>query len=180
MASEIKVDTISEKTSANGVSIDGLKIKDVTSGSVMSKPILQIVTGTTNTDTGAITSESYTDTGLSASITPSSTSSKIMVMVSQTLGAERNNSGGVPTEVYGYVNIMKDTTQIWEGFFAGHIKSLGQTHISFVDSPSSTSSITYKTQIKVYPDDDGGKVRAQQDSGLSNRMSSIHLIEIAG
>ena len=28
MASEIKVDTISEKTSANGVSIDGLKIKD--------------------------------------------------------------------------------------------------------------------------------------------------------
>ena len=33
MASEIKVDTISEKTSANGVTIDGLKIKDVTSGS---------------------------------------------------------------------------------------------------------------------------------------------------
>jgi len=28
MASEIKVDTISEKTSANGVTIDGLTIKD--------------------------------------------------------------------------------------------------------------------------------------------------------
>ena len=28
MASEIKVDTISEKTSANGVTIDGLLIKD--------------------------------------------------------------------------------------------------------------------------------------------------------
>jgi hypothetical protein len=81
MASEIKVDTISEKTSANGVSIDGLKIKDVTSGSVMSKPVLQVVTGTTTTDTGAITSTSFTDTGLSASITPSSTSSKILVIV---------------------------------------------------------------------------------------------------
>ena len=39
MSSEIKVDTISEKTSAGGVTIDGLKIKDVSSGSVMSKPI---------------------------------------------------------------------------------------------------------------------------------------------
>ena len=28
MASEIKVDTISEKTSANGVTVDGLSIKD--------------------------------------------------------------------------------------------------------------------------------------------------------
>jgi len=140
--------------------------------------ILQVVTGTTNTDTGAITSESYTDTGLTASITPSATSSKILVMVSQTLGCERDSDGGHPREVYGYVNIMRATTQIWEGFYSGHLKGLEQTAVMYVDSPSSTSSLAYKTQIKVYPDDDGGKVRAQQDSALSNRMSSIHLIEI--
>ena len=81
MSSILKVDTINENSSGGGVTIDGLKIKDVSAGSVMSKPILQIVTGTTATDTGVQAETSYTDTGLSASITPTSTSSKIMVMV---------------------------------------------------------------------------------------------------
>ncbi len=46
--------------------------------------ILQVVTGTTTTDT-AVTSTSYTDSTLSASITPSATSSKILILVSQTI-----------------------------------------------------------------------------------------------
>ena len=112
MASEIKVDTISEKTSANGVSIDGLKIKDVTSGSVMSKPVLQVVTGTSSTDT-SVASTSYTDTTLSASITPSSTSSKILILVSQTAAVSRDSGTAI-----GYLNIMKDSSQIWEGYVA--------------------------------------------------------------
>ena len=85
MSSEIKVDTISEKTAAGGVTIDGLKIKDVSSGSVMSKPILQVVEATDVTDT------SYTGTGptalgsLNLSITPTSTSSKILLMANMFL-----------------------------------------------------------------------------------------------
>jgi hypothetical protein len=178
MASEIKVDTISEKTSANGVSIDGLKIKDVTSGSVMSKPVLQIVTGTTTTDTGSITSTSFTDTGLTASITPSATSSKILVMVQQNQSVYRDSN----LEVFGYINIMRDSTEIGEWYAQGRSAPLliGPVHISYLDSPSSTSALTYKTQIKVSTTDNGGVVRANQFSASGESPSSIHLIEIAG
>jgi len=182
MSSELKVDTISEKTSANGVVIDGVTVKD---GGIASSfitggigKVLQVVTGTTNTDTGSITSESYVDTGLTASITPSATSSKIMIMISQTLNAERDGNA----EVYGYLSVVRASTKIWEGFFTGGngMTPIGQTAVMYVDSPSSTSSLAYKTQFKVYPNANGGKVRAQQDSQLSSRMSSIHLLEIAG
>ena len=179
MASEIKVDTISEKTSANGVTIDGLKIKDVTSGSVMSKPILQIVTGTTATDTGVTAVTEFADTGLTASITPSATSSKIMVIVSQTLQVKRDGSN----EQTGYVNIMRDTTEIAEYYYASPSNGLQgpeQTSITFVDSPSSTSSLTYKTQIKAETTSNSGSVRANQQSSSGESISSIHLVEIAG
>ena len=42
MASEIKVDTISEKTSANGVTIDGYKLKD--GAGTMVNVALQVIT----------------------------------------------------------------------------------------------------------------------------------------
>jgi len=179
MASEIKVDTISEKTSANGVSIDGLKIKDVTSGSVMSKPVLQIVTGTTTTDTGALATTSFTDTNLSGSITPTSTSSKILVVVSQTLQYQRSGGG----EMGGYLNIMRDTTEVGEWFWKGDGGSYEGPRVhtfSYTDSPSSTSSLTYKTQIKGFTTDNSASVRANQQTTGSESPSSIHLIEIAG
>jgi len=179
MASEIKVDTISEKTSANGVSIDGLKIKDVTSGSVMSKPVLQVVTGTTTTDTGALATTSFTDTNLSASITPTSTSSKVLVVVSQTLQHQRSGGG----EQAGYLNIMRDTTEVGEWFYKGDGGSYDGPRVhtfSYTDSPSSTSSLTYKTQIKALTTDNSGSVRANQQTSGSESPSSIHLIEIAG
>ena len=177
MSSIIKVDTIQEKTSANGVSIDGLKIKDVTSGSIMSKPILQVVIATTTTDTGNLAVTSFTDTGLSGSITPSSTSSKIMVFVSQTLNAERNSG-----DMQGIVNIVRDSTEVGEWYYKAASGMVGPFHValSVVDSPSSTSSITYKTQIKGNTTADDGKVRANQQSTSGESPSTMHLIEIAG
>jgi len=180
MASEIKVDTISEKTSANGVSIDGLKIKDVTSGSVMSKPILQIVTGTTTTDTGAlaVTSFSSGDTGLTASITPSSTSSKILVMVSQTLSLYRDSN----LEILGFINIVRGSTEIWEGHAIGRSAPLliNPVTVAYVDSPSTTSATTYKTQVKCNETANSGSIRANYQSTAGESPSSMHLIEIAG
>ena len=179
MASEIKVDTISEKTSANGVTIDGLKIKDVTSGSVMSKPILQIVTGTSTSDTGGLATTSFTDTGLTASITPTSTSSKVLVVVSQTLQHQRSGGG----EMGGYLNIMRDSTEVGEWFWKGDGGSYDGPRVhtfSYTDSPSSTSSLTYKTQIAGFTTDNSASVRANQQSSGSESPSSIHLIEIAG
>lgn len=179
MSSILKVDTINENSSGGGVTIDGLKIKDVSAGSTMSKPILQIVTGTTTTDTGATATTSYTDTGLSASITPTSTSSKIMVLVSQTMQVTRDGGG----EMVGRINIMRATTEIGEWYFVapgdGKRGPL-QTSIAYVDSPSTTSATTYKTQMKGSTTDNSGSVRANQQAASGESTSSIHLIEIAG
>jgi len=139
--------------------------------------ILQIVTGTTTTDTGALAVTEYNNSGLSASITPSSTSSKIMVIISQTLNAERSSG-----EMNGFVNIMRDSTQLGQWFYksstANYMPSIKS--IIYVDSPSSTSSVTYKTQIKGDTTADSGRVRANQQVSGSTSPSSIHLIEIAG
>jgi|TARA_B100000035_G_scaffold62862_1_gene50886 hypothetical protein len=178
MSSIIKVNTVEERDAGNGVTIDGLKIKDVTSGSVMSKPVLQVVTGTTNTDTGSIASTSFTDTGLTASITPSSTSSKILVVVQQNSSVYRDSS----LEIYGYINIMRDSTEIGEWFAQGRPAPvlIGPVNIMYLDSPNSTSALAYKTQIKASTTDNGGLVRANQFSTSGESPSSIHLIEIAG
>ena len=175
--STLQVNTINESTSGSGVTVDGLKIKDVTSGSVMSKPILQVVIATTTTDTGNLAVTSFTDTGLSGSITPSSTSSKIMVFVSQTLNAERNSG-----DMQGIVNIVRDSTEVGEWYYKASSGMIGPFHValSFVDSPSTTSSVTYKTQIKGNTTADGAKVRANQQSASGESTSTMHLIEIAG
>jgi hypothetical protein len=52
--------------------------------------VLQVVQGNTSTEVNT-SGTSYVDTGLSASITPSSASSKILVLVSQNFGVKRND-----------------------------------------------------------------------------------------
>jgi len=140
--------------------------------------ILQVVTGTTTTDTGSFTDTDWHDTGLTASITPSATSSKILVTVTQTLHAERSGGG----EMNGYVNIVRASTELGEWYFraglTGAILTPQVKTITYVDSPSSTSSLAYKTQIKGSTSDNDGKVRANQQSSSGESISSITLMEI--
>ena len=77
--SEIQVNTINEYTGANGVTIDGVLLKDNKLASGTGN-VLQVVQGTFATQTSS-TSSTHADTGLSLSITPSATSSKILVMM---------------------------------------------------------------------------------------------------
>ena len=139
--------------------------------------ILQVVTGTTTSDTGATASTSFTDTGLSASITPNATSSKVLVLVTQTVQYTRD--GG--NEQIGFINIMRATTELGEYFFKGDESGRygpNQIALSFLDSPSSTSALTYKTQIKANTTSDSGSVRANQQTTGTESPSHIHLIEI--
>ena len=88
--SQLNVNTINERTSASGVTIDGVLIKDNKLASGTGN-VLQVVAATESTGV-TTTSQSYQDTGLSASITPSATSSKILVIVSQNIRVHRNNA----------------------------------------------------------------------------------------
>ena len=145
--------------------------------------VIQVVQGTTTTDV-SVASTSYTDTTLSASITPSSSSNKILVIVSQSLFVQRGTNNGM----YSSLNIVRGATQIVESERAvgidagtnasGNISHRGMASIQYLDSPSTTSSTTYKTQIKASTTANSGIVYAQQ--GGSPTTSIITLMEIAG
>tara|TARA_R100000655_G_scaffold107338_1_gene157635 strand:- start:234 stop:812 length:579 start_codon:yes stop_codon:yes gene_type:complete len=192
MSSEIKVDTISEKTSAGGVTIDGLKIKDVSSGSVMSKPILQVVEATDVTDT------SYTGTGptalgsLNLSITPTSTSSKILLMATVNLSSDSTR--------YWTLQFYRDTTELGvsdqgtgsqtNAFIQPNVLEAPDvkyqtlvTSMNYVDSPSSTSAITYSVKIERYASSTVwyNRPHTVADAGYSVfTRSTIQALEIAG
>jgi hypothetical protein len=136
--------------------------------------ILQAVQGTTATLANFTSTSSYADTGLSASITPSSTSNKILIQVSQMFRVERYG---------GDIRIMRDSTSIFQPtggatytFYAdsgSDINYRGYACLNFLDSPSSTSAITYKTQGIQH--NSGGDFKVQDGNYYT---STITLMEI--
>ena len=145
--------------------------------------VLQVVQGSTNTRTD-IASTSYADTALTASITPSATSSKVLVLANLQSNVYRNSNVAV---VAGF-QLVRDATsvyQIWEstGIQAG-TGSTGWTEIynsnlvSYLDSPSSTSALTYKIQGKLNNTADSGTLRMQSSNDTST-VSTITLIEVS-
>tara|TARA_Y100000385_G_C12764923_1_gene496707 strand:- start:176 stop:676 length:501 start_codon:yes stop_codon:yes gene_type:complete len=115
--------------------------------------VLQTIT-TVKLDAFSATATSMTDvTGLSVAITPSATSSKILVTGTIT-GCGQN---------FIWFRILRDSTQLQipaslSNRTTGSIvhQNSGQTYamttlpISILDSPSSTSELTYKVQCEVY------------------------------
>lgn len=154
--------------------------------------ILQVVS-TTKTDTFSATSSAFTDvTGLSATITPRSTSSKIYVAVSA-------NISGNDNAVRIFLRTMRDSTAINVGDAAGsRVRATWQGYVTtsagtnkygtesvngtILDSPSTTSSVTYKVQVSatsgaVYINRNGEDTDATTQA---RTPSTITLIEVAG
>lgn len=122
--------------------------------------ILQVVTATTTTG-AATTSSTYSDTNLTASITPTSSTSTILVLVAQTF----DNVSGT-----GAVKLLRGATNIFESW-GNAIRGSGIWNYSIVDSPATTSSTTYKTQFK---SNASASFSVQSDGS----KSTITLIEI--
>lgn len=115
--------------------------------------VLQIVTAT-KTDTFTMTSATYSDvTGLSVSITPSATSSTILLLASI--------SGTASSDTQGFAQFVRGSTAIGVGDAAGsrvratfpiYIQSNAfnaySLNASFIDSPATTSATTYKIQVR--------------------------------
>lgn len=151
--------------------------------------VLQVLQAT-KTDAYTTTNTSYnTPTGLSVSITPSSTSSKILVIASIDFGV--NGDSG-----HTYARIYRDSTSIFEASTAGgrNLATFAQNNsggnggrcqtTTYIDSPSTTSSITYSIQIK---SSNGTTVYVNRsvrdaDSGTydGRTVSSITVMEVAG
>ena len=141
--------------------------------------ILQVVTATTSTATSNATN-TYADTTLTANITPSSASSRVMVFVMHPFTAIKGAQ-----EVSIDVQLLRDATVIHNppsgvnSFFLGgaassawtNIEHFGILNFSILDSPATTSAITYKTQFKA---PNAGTIQVQRNS----YTSTIILLEV--
>ena len=129
----------------------------------------QIVT-VQNTTLLSTTSTSFTDTGMSLAITPTSTSSKILCQISAGIG---NTSSSTDT----VIKVLRDSTEVLQcariAFNTGGHGN-AQQFFQVLDSPSTTSSITYKLQMKA----DGGTTRFNDSAANGSPSSSIVLMEV--
>ena len=116
--------------------------------------VLQAVTGTSSTASQG-TETSFTDTGLNVTITPSATSSKILIMAHTTglidtsgsfvyFTIERQISGGSDTNI--------GDSSIGLSHMRGDTVNISNVMVHALDSPSTTSAITYEFQRRVSAD----------------------------
>ena len=129
--------------------------------------VLQVVEADFSTQTD-ISSTSYADSGLSVSITPTSSSSKILVITN--VHCFINGTGFIG------LNIVRGSTQIAEASkavsFADNTGNMSV--LTKLDSPSTASATTYKVQMKIATA--SGTLRINQQDGGSR----ITVMEIAG
>jgi hypothetical protein len=131
--------------------------------------VLQVVNATYGTATTS-SSASYSDTGLTASITPTSSSSKILVIVSQSgLNTGSANNGINVKLVRGGTDLI--VFAVAYNFSGGG--AICGASASYLDSPATTSSTTYKTQQARFSG--AGAISTQANSDVS----TITLMEIA-
>ena len=129
------------KLSGNLPALNGSALTNLDAGKILQ------VKQTTKSNTFETTSSSYIDIpDLSVSITPASTSNKILFISSVNFGANQ-------TGQHNFYQVMRDSTTI--SATAQSIRSsdtaVVQSYSSIIlDSPSSTSALTYKIQVKAH------------------------------
>ena len=137
--------------------------------------ILQVIQ-TVSTTFDSSNSTSFVASSLTASITPSSTSNKVLIFANATLGGSGTNSQPIITIYRNATTNLGDATR---GFAQAYNSAGGiqeSSSIMYLDSPSSTSSLTYKTQAKISTTANAGEIKVQAD----NFTDTITLIEIDG
>jgi len=146
--------------------------------------VLQVVQATTSTYV-SIASTSYNDTGLSGSITPSSASSKILVMATQGFGVfnspdsgtfamgwklARNIGGGSFSFIY---TPTPNNNELWR---FGNLQQLrAVNNLVYLDSPATTSQVTYKLQAQTNSTANNQSVNFQNENA---QTSVIIMMEI--
>lgn len=136
--------------------------------------VLQVVQATTAT-TVSSTSNVYADTTLTATITPSAATSKVLVLVSQN-GCEKT-SGNTGNSIG--LRLVRASTTINQiarfGFLTNStLRFVGSFASSYLDSPNTTSATTYKTQF-INETNGASAVNVQFDADAT---STIILMEI--
>jgi hypothetical protein len=174
--STLKVDSLVEKTSGNGVHIAG--------------HVVQVVSATKTDRVTSSSQATFVDTGLSATITPTSTDSKILVICSLSAGA--SSTAGM----LGF-KVMRGSTGIGLGDASGSEQDVTFVHGIFADqnqsqttsyniwdAPATTSATTYKVTFAELNSTSSVSIALNSDWNTGNAYnkrssSSLTLMEIA-
>ena len=141
---------------------------------VQTGSVLQVVQTSYNTQV-AHASATFVDTGLSATITPKFSSSKILVIANQC------GLGKSGADTFIGLKLFRGATDLqtfaWSTAYTGDVAAnrVGTDSTCYLDSPATTSAVTYKTQIA--NNASAGTVFAQVNSSLN--ASTMVLMEIA-
>ena len=201
--SKLETNTIDTISGSTNLTLGGTNATDITipSGVTLTNngtasgfgKVLQVVSITkTDTFSASVATGTYTDiTGLSVSITPSSASNKILIFAKVDGGADSGLSRPQ------YYRLLRDSTVIGSGVTEGnrpgnsfssgayYARSMISGSLNFLDSPATTSAITYKIDVShesgatstVYVN----RSSIDDNLGATKRgISIITLMEIAG
>lgn len=133
--------------------------------------VLQVVQSHYSTQVST-SSTTYADTGLTATITPKFSTSKVLILVSC-------NGVGKSGSTWTRLNVVKNASQLFqmETYIAANSASgdnfIGSVCSDYLDSPATTSATTYKVQMSA----GNGATAYMNVSGIEK--SSITLMEIA-
>ena len=176
MASELRVDKI---IPTSGVPATG------------GGGIVQVVHGTKSGEV-TITSTSFQDTGLTATITPKFNTSKILVIIDQPYHMSRSNN-----VASGGFKVFRNSTAIatpngtgssggtspyscsYSATGASYVGIIDRWSFMILDEPAATSALVYKVQMAVGANNNSGRIRAQYSGTSGDQKGHIALLEIS-
>jgi hypothetical protein len=137
-----------------------------------SAKVLQIVNAAYSTEVNSSTT-AFADTGLTATITPSSATSKILVLVNQNgvYKSSQATDNGVGIKLLRGASVIV-TMSVLDGFTNTAIQNNVTSGTNYLDSPATTSAVTYKTQFANY------SANATVGVQVASATSTITLMEI--
>jgi hypothetical protein len=138
--------TIDGTGTISGVSATGLTTaQTVASAQLPAGSVLQVVSATSTTN-NSTTGSTYVAAGLTTSITPKFSTSKILIIVNQNVYISTAGGEAVFT-------IYKNGADLTSGSgfadtYAGASDLIGQVPMVYLDSPATTSAVTYNFQLR--------------------------------
>lgn len=172
-ATDATTQTITLPANTGTVITTGSTGKVIPTAALPAGTVLQVVSGTTAVQVNS-SSSTYADTGLTATITPTSATSKIYVVITHPENYKSPGNSGNRIRM----NLVRNGSQIIQicedqGYTGATTTGLFPIAFSYLDSPASTSALTYKTQFS-------NPANAANVAVQNNSMTSaITLMEIA-
>lgn len=134
--------------------------------------VLQVVNATYSIQTSNA-STTFVDTGLTATITPTSSSSKILVLINQAGCGKTTNDVNMKLRLMRGVTTIVTIEDVAANTSSTVSNYIGACSTCYLDSPATVSATTYKTQFACISN------AMQVLTQVSSATSTITLMEIA-